>query len=202
MRDFLSLEVGEFLERAVLLHHHDQVVALELFFVALDRERHRPGDVHRKRGRAGREPAHVQASRAHGLDLSRVRLHLVEHHALAGAACEVVGEGLEHLLIDRRVFHRGVGKNQRVRGLQLLRVFRRVGDQVAVFVAVLRIQVAAILAGVLGERACGKQRGCNGPEAGLQQCAFHVASLYANGHFFFARAASSAARSLSNPARL
>ena len=85
VRDLLALQVGELLEWAVLLHDHDQVVALQFLLVALDRERHRAGEVDREVGRAGRETADMQPAGAHRLDLGGVRLHLVEHHLLAGA---------------------------------------------------------------------------------------------------------------------
>ena len=167
MGEFLALEVGELLVGAVFFDDHQQVVALEFLFRALDGERDGAGDVDCEGGRAGGEAAHVQAARAHGLDFGGVGLHLVEHHALAGAGAQVLGEGLEHLFVHRRVFDRRVGEYQRARGLEFFRVFGGVGDKVVVVIAIQGVEVAAVLAGVLGGGVAGQA--CQGENGGQQR---------------------------------
>ena len=50
----------------------------------------------------------------------------------------------ENVLVDRRVLHRRVGEDQRVRVLLLRRIGRSVGEQVAIGVAIAGIQRPAI----------------------------------------------------------
>ena len=113
MSDALALKVGEFLVRAILSYDRDEVIAVRPFLAPLGRERHCAGEIDSEAGRPGREASDMQAARAHGFDLGRVRLHGVIDHALTGALREKVGERFEHILIDGRIFNRRVGKNQR-----------------------------------------------------------------------------------------
>jgi len=86
---------------------------------------------------------------------------LVEHHLSPRALREIVGERLEDILVHRRVFHRGVGEDQRARVLEFLHVPRRVGDEVLVLVAIKHVELAAVLAIVglrAGEHAGSAQR--------------------------------------------
>src|SRR5256712_147940 len=111
----------------------------------------------------GGHRAAVEVAGAHRLDLRRVRLHLVEHHARAGALRQVVGKRLEDVLVHRGILHRGVGEDQRGRVLELFRIFRRIGDEVVVLVAVKQVEIAAIRAALLRERLPGgeAERDCN-----------------------------------------
>ena len=92
----------------------------------------------------------MQPARAHRLDLGGVRLHLVEDDAFADAFAQVIGKRLEDVLVHRGVFDRRIGEDQRRRALELLRVLRWIGDEVAVLVTVKRVQLAAMAARVLG----------------------------------------------------
>ena len=98
----------------------------------------------------------MQPPGAHGFDLGGVRLHREVHDFLAGAAGEVILEGLEQVLVDRRILDRGVGKHEGGRVLQPLHVLWDVGDEVLVFVAVARVEFAAGLAVLLRVRAWDK----------------------------------------------
>ena len=152
MRDPFALEIGDLLEWAVLLDDQPELVALKVVGEALDRKRHRAREIHRECGRPGGKAADVQPARAHGLDFRGVRLNLIEHDLLAGALGEMIGERLEYFFVYSRVFHRRVGEYYCARVSKFARVLRRIRDEVPVFVAILRVEVAAVLAGVLGKR--------------------------------------------------
>jgi hypothetical protein len=129
------------------------------FLGAFGRERHGAGEIDRKAGRSGRETGKVQPAGAHRFDLGGVRVDRVIDHALAGALREVVGERLEDRAVHRRVFHRRVGEHQRRRVAMPLWVLRGIGDQILVFIAVERVELAAMLAVVgLRKGPVGRQR--------------------------------------------
>jgi hypothetical protein len=68
-------------------------------------------------------------------------------------------KGLEDRAVHRRVFDGRVGEHQRRRIAVLLRIFRRVGDEILIVIAVERVELAAVLAIVgLGARANLQQR--------------------------------------------
>src|SRR5712692_5990286 len=159
MGDTLVFQIRQLLVGAVSAHDRDQTVAGESGFLASGGERDRTGEVYGEAGRAGREARYVQPPRPHGFDLGRIRLHRVVDDALAGALGEVVGEWLEDVLVEGGVFHRRVGEDQRRWIAPVLRVFRHVGDKIAVFVAVARVELAAVLAvvGVHHVAMCDKQ---------------------------------------------
>ena len=165
--DLLVLEVRQLLVGAGGLDHGDEVVAAHALRRALGREGNCAGEVDGKAGRAGREAGEMQAAGAHRLDLGRVRLDGVIDNALAGAGGEMVGQRLEDVGIDGGVLDRGVSPDQRRRVLQLRRIGRHVGDQILVGVAIHRVELAAIGAGVLrlcrtGEPEAEEQRGRGG----------------------------------------
>ena len=147
--DLLALQVGDRLDAAVLAHDEVEVKTVRAVVVGADGEGHGTGDVDRVVGGAGGEEGKVQAARAHRLDLRRVGLHREEHRLLARALGEVFDEGVEHPLIDRRVFERREREDQGVRVLEFLGVAGRVGDEVLVRVAVHQVELAAIGTGVL-----------------------------------------------------
>jgi hypothetical protein len=55
-------------------------------------------------------------------------LHRVVDYPFAGALSQEIGERLEHVLIDRRVLHWGVGEYERGRIAQFFRIGRHIGD--------------------------------------------------------------------------
>ena len=112
--------------------------------------------IHRDRRRAGVEACDMQAAGAHRFDLGRVRLHREEHDLFAGDLLRVLEEAVPHLGVERRVLDRRVGEDQRRRIDQLLRIGRRVGDQVAVAVAVGLVEIAART--ILRARASRRRR--------------------------------------------
>jgi hypothetical protein len=87
----------------------------------------------------------VQPARAHRLDLGGVRLHLVEHDLLVKAGGEVRGERLEDVLVDRGILDWRVGEHQRRWILPFARIGRRIGDEIVVVVAIIGVELAAIL---------------------------------------------------------
>ena len=157
MGDLLALEIGERLVGAVLLHHHRELVAAHLLGRALGRERHRACHVDGKAGRAGREAGDVQPPRAHRLDLGRVRLDRVVDHPFARASAEMIGERLEDVLVDGGILDRGVGENERGGIAQLRRIARRVGDEIAVGVAIELVELASVRARALRQGRAGKR---------------------------------------------
>ncbi len=116
-------------ERAVLGRH--------------DGERAEARAVHRQWVGPGVEARDVQAPRAHRLDLGRVVLHREELHVLAGNLFQMREEVGPRSLVDGRILDRRVGEDERVRIDLVGRVLGDVGDQVAVGVAVARVEVAA-----------------------------------------------------------
>lgn len=90
-----------------------------------------------------RDAGHVQASRAHGLDLGGVGIGAVPLDLLAGELAHVGHELDEHVLIDRRILDRGVGEDEGIGVDPLARIRGRVGDQVLVVVAVALVEIAA-----------------------------------------------------------
>src|SRR5581483_4929224 len=140
---FLALYVGRRLDRAVGRYDDFHLVAEISVLAGHDGERHEAGAVHCDRIGAGVETRNVQATRAHGLDLGRVRLHREEHDLFAGYLFHVLDEPVPNLGVDRRVLDRGICKNQRRRIDELLGVARRVGHQVAVAVAIRLVEIAA-----------------------------------------------------------
>src|SRR5438477_11152697 len=95
MGDTPALEIGQLVIRAGGLHDGDKAIALELGFVALDREWHGTGQIDGKSGRAGGEARDVEAPGTHRFDLGCIRLHGIVYDALANAAAETFGQGPE-----------------------------------------------------------------------------------------------------------
>jgi hypothetical protein len=122
-----------------------------------DREGAEPGAGHRDRVRSGVEAGDMQASGAHRLDLGCVGLDREELHLLAGLLLEVCQEIRPGLGVDRRVFNRGIGKDQRVGIGQLRRIGRDVGDQIAIGVGVAAVELEIRLRGA-SEGQCGGKR--------------------------------------------
>src|SRR4029079_2648167 len=98
---------GELLVGAVLFDDGQEMVALRSLFCALGSERNRSRHIDGESRRPGREARHVEATRAHPLDLAGMRLHRVVNSPLAGALSQEIGERLEHVLIDRRILDWG-----------------------------------------------------------------------------------------------
>ena len=174
MRDLLALEIGELLVRAVGPDHGPQLVTLPSLGVAANGERHGAGEIDRERRVAGREHAQVHPARAHRLDRRGVREHAVEMDALAGAGLQVIDIVLEYFFVDGGILERRIGEEQERRILPLLRVRRRVGDQIVVLVAITLIEIAAVFARV-GSRAPAR-RGTRPGRAGLAVSSWQVLS--------------------------
>ena len=162
VRDLLAFQVGEFLERAVGLYDHPQLVALRPVRVAADADRNRARDVDRERGVARGHGAQVHAARAHRLDCRGTGKNVVETDSAPDAGRQMLDEGLHELFEYRRVFERRVGEEQGLRVFLPLWIARRIREQVAVLVAVERVELAAAFATLLrlgGEHGQCKQGG-------------------------------------------
>jgi hypothetical protein len=73
----------------------------------------------------------------------------------------MVEERLERRFVNSSVFDGRIREDERVRVLQALRVFRRIGNEIVVLVAVQRVELPAMLAGVslcVSELRDGKRR--------------------------------------------
>ena len=101
----------------------------------------------------------MQAAGAQGLDLGGVGLHREEHDFLAGRFFKVLEEAIPDFAVERGVLDRRVGEDERRRIDDLFGVARRVGDQVAVAVAIGLVEIAA--RAILRERA-GAKADCEG----------------------------------------
>ena len=141
--ELLALDVGRRLDRAVGRHDDFHFVAEGAVLAGHDGERHEARAVHRDRIGAGVEAGDVQTARAHRFDLGGVRLHREEHDLFAGDLLQVLEEAVPHLGVDGGVFDRRVGEDQRRRIDELLGIGRRVGDQIAVAVAIGLVEIAA-----------------------------------------------------------
>ena len=83
----------------------------------------------------------MQAPGPHGLDLGGIGLHGIEQNPFSGDGCQVIEKLLPHLSIDRRVFDRGVGKNERRRIELLGRIAGNIRDHIAVIVLVAVVEL-------------------------------------------------------------
>ena len=117
------------------------------------------GEIDRVRRRSGGHAGDVQAAGAQRLDLRGVGLGREPAHALAGDLGKVLEEVDEHVLVDGRILDRRVGEDQRRRVLPGLRVLGQVGDEVAVLVAVARVEQPAVGARCLRERGTCRDEG-------------------------------------------
>src|SRR5699024_6560364 len=99
----------------------------------------------------GGETGDVQAAGAHRFDLGAVGLHGEEADLFAGHVAQVLQERVPDVLVDGGVLYRGVGKEERVRVDELGGIGWRVGDQVAVGIAVHGVELPAAGASVLGQ---------------------------------------------------
>jgi hypothetical protein len=142
-RKLLALEVGGRLDRAVGRDDDFHLVAERAALRAHDGERHIARAVDRDRRWAGADAGDVQPAGAHRLDLGGIRLHREEHHAFSGHLLGVLDEAVPHLGVQGRILDRRVGKDQRGRIDELLRISRRIGDEIAVAVAIVFLQIAA-----------------------------------------------------------
>jgi len=154
MRDLAALEVGEAAERGVGAHDREQPIPGRAALRADDHERHGAGEIDREAHRAGGEQRDMQPAGAECLDLRGIGLHRKIHHALAGAAPEMVHQRRVDMLVDRRILGRRIGEDQRRRILVPCRIARRVGDEIAIGVAIERVEFAAIGAGILRRHGC------------------------------------------------
>ena len=88
----------------------------------------------------------MQSAGTHGLDLGRIGLCPVPLHLFACLLCDIVHKLAKDILVNRRVLHSGVREDEGVRIEPLTRILWRVREEIPVLVAVLDIQIAAILA--------------------------------------------------------
>ena len=142
----LALQIGHGVERAGRFDNGQQIVALHLVPASFGGKRHCSCQIDGKAGRSGREARKMQTARPHRLDFSRIGLDGVIDDFLAHAFFEKIGERFEHIGIDGGVFDRRIGPDQRARIAPLFRVFRDVGHQILVLVAILRVELAAMAA--------------------------------------------------------
>jgi hypothetical protein len=161
MGDALALEIGERLVGAVGAHDRGDVVAHDALVGAQRDDRHRAGQVDTEADAAGAEIRNMQAPGAHGLNQRRRRIRREIHHLLARRLGERVHQGLEGLLIHLRRLHRRIGEYDCRRILQPGRIRRHVGNQIAVGVAIKRVELSAVRACVLrrsGRRKSSRQQ--------------------------------------------
>src|SRR5262249_25668427 len=93
--------------------------------------------------RAGVESCNMQPARAHCLDLCGIRLYRKEDHLLSGDLLHMLNEAVPNLCVDGGVFDWCVGKDK-CRGIdQLFRIGRRIGDEIAVAIAVSLVEISA-----------------------------------------------------------
>src|SRR6202035_2470472 len=110
---------------------------------AHDGEWHKTRAVDRDRIGAGVESRDMQTAGAHRLDLGGVGLHREEHHLFPGRLRQVVDEAIPYLGVNRRVLDRRIGEDQRRWVDPKFWIGRRIGDEIAVAVAIGLVEIAA-----------------------------------------------------------
>ncbi len=159
MCHLLALEVGERLVGAVGLDDGIDLVAADAVLVAHAHEGHAAGHVDGEADRARGIEGDMQATRALGLDLRGVRLHVEEDDPLPRAGRHMRHDRFVDRLVDRRVLGRRPGEDQRRRVLLLGGIRGYIGHEVVVRVAVKRVELPAVRTGILRRRGAGEQCG-------------------------------------------
>src|SRR4029077_3916434 len=85
----------------------------------------------------------MQAAGAHRLDLCGVGLHREEHDLFPGRLRQVIDEAVPYLGVNRRVLDRRIGEDQGRWVDPKFWIGRRIGDEIAVAIAIGLVEIAA-----------------------------------------------------------
>jgi hypothetical protein len=110
---------------------------------AHDGERHKTRAVDRDRIGAGVESRDVQTAGAHRLDLGGIGLHREEHHLFPGRLRQVFDKAVPYLGVNGRVLDRRISEDQSRWVDPKFWIGRRIGDEIAVAIAIGLVEVAA-----------------------------------------------------------